>query len=460
MREVLEFPDRFLWGVAASSYQIEGAVDEDGRGESIWDRFCRTPGAVEHGDTGDVACDHYHRYRDDLDLMSTLGVGAYRFSISWPRIHPDGTSAVNAPGVAFYDRLVDAMLERGISPAATLYHWDLPQALQDRGGWTERATVDRFEEYARTMYDALGDRVAMWMTHNEPWMASFIAHLRGVHAPGWTDLQAALRAAHHLLLSHGRAVHAFRDAGASGEVGIVLNLLPTYPVNDTEEGREAAWGSDGYTNRWFLDPVLRGSYPSDTVERFERAGGRLDFVADDDLATIAEPVDFLGVNYYSPRRVGASGKEFGWHVAAAPAGAPTSMLGAEIRPDSLRDLLLRIRDDYGDVPLYVTENGLPAADRLSEDGAVHDPQRIEYVRGHLVAAHEALSCGVDLRGYFLWSFLDNFEWALGYGPRFGLTYVDYPTQRRVPKDSFAFYRDVVASNAVAPTSTVTTGSSR
>jgi beta-glucosidase len=447
----LRFPEGFVWGVATSAYQIEGAVDAAGRGESIWDRFSATPGRTAGGATGAVACDHYHRYVEDLDLLAELGVDAYRFSIAWPRLFPEGAGPLNHAGLDFYERLVDGLLERGIQPAPTLYHWDLPQALQDRGGWVDRDTVGRFVDYATTVFDALGDRVGLWMTHNEPWMASFISHLRGVHAPGLQDLQAALRAAHHLLLSHGQAVAGFRAGGHDGGIGMALNLQPTYPASDRDEDRAAAYGSDGYTNRWFLDPLYRGSYPEDTIERFERAGARIDFVEDGDLATIAQPTDFLGVNYYSCRRISATDEEFGWKVEEPPpVGVPRSGMDVEIFPEGLRDLLRRIHDDYGPLPLYLTENGVPYLDdHVEEGGRVRDPDRIAFLRDHFAAAHRAIEDGVDLRGYFVWSFMDNFEWAAGYGPRFGLVHVDYGDLERTPKDSFRFYAQVVRDNGVS-----------
>ncbi|MDQ3937891.1 MAG: GH1 family beta-glucosidase [Chloroflexota bacterium] len=441
------FPAGFLWGVATSAYQIEGAVSEDGRGESIWDRFCRIPGRIANGETGDVACDHYHRYADDVALLADLGVHAYRFSICWPRLFPDGGTRLNRKGLEFYERLVDLLLERRIAPAVTLYHWDLPQALQDRGGWTNRETVSRFSHYAAAVFDALGDRVALWITHNEPWMASFIGHLRGVHAPGLTDLQAALRAAHHILLSHGEAVQAHRAAGVASPIGIALNLFPTYPVSSSAEDRVAAEASKGYTNRWFLDPIFRREYPADTAARFEQAGASIDFIADGDLQAIASPIDFLGVNYYSPRRVSAADEEFGWRVQpASESGAPLTAIGGEISPYGLTDLLLEIGRDYGSVPLYVTENGCALEDTIAPDGGVHDQQRIDFLERHFAAARRAIDAGVDLRGFFVWSLLDNFEWALGYAPRFGIVYVDYATQRRIPKGSFRFYRDMIAGS--------------
>lgn len=451
----LAFPAGFLWGVGTSAYQIEGAVDADGRGESIWDRFSAAPGAIADGSTGARACDHYHRVESDLDLLAALGVGAYRFSIAWPRLFPDGGSTPNPAGFGFYDRLVDGLLERGIRPAPTLYHWDLPQRLQDRGGWTDRGTVDRFVHYAAAAFEALGDRVRLWMTHNEPWMVSFIGHLRGVHAPGMRDLQAALRAAHHLLLSHGEAVRAFRASGRPGDIGIVLNLLPTYPATGSAADRDAARGSDGYTNRWFLDPLHLARYPQDTIARFERAGGRLDFVADGDMAAIAEPTDFLGVNYYTCRRVSATdpsaNHEFGWRVEEPGPDVPQSAMGAEIYPEGLTATLRRLRDDYGERPLYVTENGVAYRDETPDrTGRVRDQRRISFLRDHIAAVHRALADGVDVRGYFVWSLMDNFEWAAGYGPRFGLAYVDYSTLERVPKDSFRYYAGVIGDNAVVP----------
>lgn len=442
------FPPDFQWGVATSAYQIEGATTADGRGESIWDRFSAMPGRTANGDTGAIACDHYHRYESDLDLLADLGVDAYRFSIAWPRIHPDGGSQLNRAGLDFYDRLVDGLLARGVRPTPTLYHWDLPQVLQDRGGWTDRDTVARFTEYATTVFDALGDRVDQWITHNEPWMASFIAHLRGVHAPGRRDLKSALLAAHHILLSHGMVVAAFRDSGHPGQIGITLNLMPTYPASDSEADRDAAWGSDGFTNRWFLDPLYRSSYPADMIERYERAGGRFDFVADGDLAAIAAPTDFLGVNYYSCRRVSASGEEFGWRVEEPPpAGVPRTAMGVEVFPDGLVDLLRRLRDDYANPRLYITENGYSSYDdHVAADGNVHDPERIAFIRSHLAAARAAIDDGVELRGFYVWSLMDNFEWAAGYEPRFGLVFVDYTDLVRVPKDSFHFYARTIAAN--------------
>ena len=442
------FPPDFLWGVATSSYQIEGAVDADGRGESIWDRFSHTPGRIKDGSYGDVACDHYNRYAADVALMGDLGVRAYRFSIAWPRVFPSGSGALEPRGLAFYDRLVDALLERGIAPMATLYHWDLPQTLEERGGWESRDTVARFAEYADACYRALGDRVPRWITHNEPWVVGMLGYFRGVHAPGKTDLATALRVIHHLLLSHGEAVRAFRASGRSGEIGITLSLAPTYPYTDSDEDRVAATGSDGYTNRWFLDAVLRGSYPEDMVAIYERAVGPLALGRPGDLDVIAAPTNFLGVNYYAPRVVRASTEDtLPWSVLV-PEGRPVTAMGSEIAPGGLFDLLTRLTSDHGRISIHITENGAAFDDSIGPDGRVDDPRRVEFFRDHLGAASRAIAAGVDLRGYFAWSLLDNFEWAEGYSKRFGIVYVEYPTQRRIPKSSARYLESVFRGGAI------------
>jgi beta-glucosidase len=448
----MSFPTDFAWGAATSSYQIEGAVREDGKGPSIWDTFTHTPGRIANGDTGDVACDHYHRWPEDVDLMAAHGLTAYRFSVSWARVQPDGRGAPNQRGLDFYRRLTEALRERGTRPALTLNHWDIPQALQDAGGWQSRDTVDRFADYTRLVVEALGDRVEWWITHNEPWIISALGYRLGIHAPGWRDTEAELRTAHHLLLSHGAAVEAYRASGASAPIGITLNLLPTYPQTDSEADARAAVLSDGYTNRWYLEPVFNGAYPSDMLGYFgERFS--LDWIRDGDLERVARPIDFLGVNYYARRVVRAprpdEQAEFAWVVRTeTTTGIPTSDLGWEMTPDVLRDLLVHLRDTYRSPTIMVTENGCSLRDEVADDGRVHDPRRIAFFDGHLRAVREAIGAGVDVRGYFAWSLLDNFEWAEGYEPRFGLVYVDYATQRRIPKDSFAWYREVIARNDV------------
>ena len=435
-------PADFVWGAATASFQIEGATHEDGRGESVWDRFCATPGKVRNGDTGVVACDFYHRYRDDVRLMRELGIDGFRFSVAWPRVFPQGRGAVNAKGLDFYDRLVDELLGNGITPFLTLFHWDTPQALEDAGGWPVRDTVDAFGEYVTAVAERLGDRVKHWITHNEPWVVSWIGYGWGHHAPGRTSDADALATAHHLLLSHGRAVEIVRSASPGSEVGITLNLDHVYAESTTTEDQAAAAWVDGFHNRWFLDPIFRGSYPEDMLETWADIAPP---VQDGDLETISAPIDFLGVNNYTSPL-----------VAAAPDGARSQIvrredvdrtdMGWEVVPGGLRDLLLRLTRDYRPKAIYVTENGAAYADVRGHDGHVEDPERQAYLEGYISAAAEAVAEGAPLRGYFAWSLLDNFEWAWGYWKRFGLVYIDYPSLERVPKGSFYWYRDLIAAH--------------
>jgi beta-glucosidase len=441
------YPRGFKFGAATAAYQIEGAWDEDGRGESIWDRFCRTPGAVAGGATGDVACDHYHRWREDLDLLAAMRMESYRFSISWPRVQPDGRGALNRRGVRFYRRVLEGLLERGIEPVPTLYHWDLPQALQDTGGWGARDTAERFAEYARLMAEELGDLVAQWITHNEPWVTAFLGHAEGRKAPGVRDWPTALRVSHHLLLSHGLAVQALRAGTPAGTpVGITLNLHPQRPVSDSAEDLAATRIADGYANRWFLDPVLRGSYPEDMIELFARRFGPPDSVLPGDLELIAQPIDFLGVNYYFPHRVAADPTAAPLGLRHASPVGPLTSMGWEQDPSGLHEILVRVRRDYGDVPIAITENGAAFDDGDIVDGYVDDPARVQYLQGHLAALGRAIADGVDVRRYYVWSLLDNFEWEHGYEQRFGIVHVDYGTQRRVPKRSGLWYRDHIAQS--------------
>jgi beta-glucosidase len=445
-------PADFLWGVATSAQQIEGAAGEDGRGESIWDRFASVPGRIADGSDPAVACDHYHRWREDLDLLRRLGVGAYRFSIAWPRVLPDGRGKINPAGLDFYDALVDALLAAGIRPFATLYHWDLPQALQERGGWNTRDTAAAFADYAAVVGRRLGDRVLHWATHNEPWCVATLGHEAGEHAPGHRDPAEALRVGHHLLVSHGWAAQVLRQSAPGAAVGIVLIFSPAYPASDDDADREAARRFDGAFNRWYLEPLLRGRYPEDAVaDRVRRGhlpGPELPFVRRGDLQAIASPLDFLGVNYYS--RVVVRAGEGGEPVAVpvAPVEERTDM-GWEVFPDGLRDLLLRLHREYRPPVLYVTENGMSHTVAPDAAGRVADARRIDYLRAHVAAMREAMAAGVPLGGYFVWSLLDNWEWARGYGQRFGLYHVDYATQRRLPKDSAAWYRDLVAAGPEA-----------
>jgi beta-glucosidase len=433
------FPTDFAWGVATAAYQVEGAVAEDGRGESIWDRFCATEGKVRNGDSGEVACDFYHRHRDDVALMQELGVNAFRISIAWPRVVPEGRGAVNQAGLDFYDRLVDELLAAGIDPFVTLYHWDLPQTLEDRGGWPNRDTVDAFAAYVEAVVARLGDRVEHWITVNEPRVASWLGYGWGMHAPGRTSERDALAAAHHLLLAHGRAVEILRREAPEADVGITLDVFPVYPASDDPSDVAAARHFDGFHNRWFLDPIFRGAYPADLVEHF---GPNAPRVEDGDFSLIAAPLDFMGVNYYR-REVVAHG-ENGARTVHMPDSDYTDM-GWEVSPDGLYDLLLTLRDDVGPKAIYVTENGAAFGDLRAHDGSVRDPERRDYLEEHIEAIGRARAAGVPIAGYFVWSFLDNFEWAHGYGKRFGIVYVDYPTLARIPKSSFYWYRDFIAA---------------
>jgi len=443
-----QFPPAFRFGVATSAYQIEGAADEDGKGESIWDRFSHTPGRVANRDTGDVACDHYHRYEDDLDLIAELGLDTYRFSISWPRILPAGRGRVNQPGLDFYRRLVDAALERGLRPLATLYHWDLPQALEDAGGWAARDTAFAFAEYAAVVIAALGDVVDDWITQNEPWVSAVEGYAQGKKAPGLADWPTALRASHHLLLSHGLAVDVCRAiASAESRIGISLNLAPMIPASDADSDRAAAERADGYHNRWYLDPVLRGHYPADMLRFYESRGVDVGFIADGDEAIIGRPADFLGVNYYSVGRIQDAGDaNFLGFDFLAPR-TPVTAMGWEIAPSAFTDLLIRLERDYGPLRIMITENGAAFADHRN-GGYVDDPQRVAFLAEHVEAARRAYDAGVGVEAYYVWSLLDNFEWESGYGPRFGIVHVDYDTQERTLKKSALWYREFVANQRI------------
>jgi beta-glucosidase len=430
-------PAGFRFGAATASYQIEGAAREDGRGESIWDRFSHKPGAVVNGDTGDVACDHYHRWEADLDLMVELGLESYRFSIAWPRVQPDGRGALNPRGVAFYRRLVEGLLERGIEPVATLYHWDLPQARQEAGGWAIRDTAERFADYAGAMAVELGDVVEGWITHNEPWVVAILGHAYGRKAPGIRDWPTALTVAHHLLLSHGLAVDALR-AQVKAPVGITLNLNPMRPLTDADTA--AAARMDAHQNRWFLDPVLRGAYPMELLEHYEHTFGALPQLNPEDMDVISRPIDFLGVNYYFPTTVRESLESPLQAESVVPRGRTTAM-GWDVDASGLHDLLLRLRADYGDLEIWITENGAAFDDETLVDGVVEDPSRVTYLSEHLDALRGAVADGVDVRRYHAWSLLDNFEWEHGFDKRFGIVRVDYATQERIPKRSALWYRD-------------------
>jgi beta-glucosidase len=467
--DALQFPAGFLWGSATASYQIEGAVTEGGRTPSIWDTFSHTPGRVERGETGDVADDHYHRFREDVAIMARLGLTSYRFSVSWPRITPqvtaDDLGPVNPEGIGFYSDLVDELIAAGISPSITLYHWDLPQALEDAGGWTSRRTAERFGEYAEVVAAALGDRVPLFITLNEPWCSAYLGYASGVHAPGRTDDAAALTAVHHLNLAHGLAATAIRRAAPTSRVALTLNLAWVRPETDSPEDAEAARRVDGLQNRVFLDPVLKGTYPAD-VQADTAAVTDWSFVQPGDLEVIAAPIDVVGVNYYSPTYVRhwtrerpkehadghGEGKASPW-IACDDVEFPFQQgrktdMGWSIDPRGMTELLLRVAREAPGCEIMVTENGAAFPDVLEANGRVIDTDRIDYLRGHLAAVHEAIEAGAPVTGYYLWSLLDNFEWAWGYGKRFGIVHVDYNTQVRTPKDSALFYADVIGRNAL------------
>ncbi|MFP1601072.1 glycoside hydrolase family 1 protein [Microbacterium sp. 2216-1] len=469
------FPDGFLFGAATAAYQIEGAAFEDGRTASIWDAFARVPGAVINAENGDVACDHYHRYADDVALMKDLGLKAYRFSTSWSRVRPDA-GPVNPKGVDFYSRLVDELLAADIVPWLTLHHWDMPQALEERGGWASREVVDRFTEYALTMHDALGDRVQHWTTLNEPWCSSFLSYTAGVHAPGRTSIRDGLLASHHLLLAHGRAVQALRERDAGLDLGITLNLTVADPADPTDpRDVDAARRIDGQFNRWFLDPLFRGAYPADIVRDLREVDADAvsawqEAVHDGDLEAISTPLDALGVNYYHgellsghPQPGGGDphqtdGLDLRETASPFPAdadvhwverGLPRTAMGWEVQPEGLTRLLVRVAEEYAPgVTLYVTENGVAYDDTVDAEGQVPDVDRAEFVRAHLAAVVDAVAQGVDVRGYFYWSLMDNFEWSWGYAKRFGIVRVDYETQQRTVKQSGREYARIIAARAV------------
>ncbi|MEU5179323.1 GH1 family beta-glucosidase [Streptomyces longwoodensis] len=436
-------PHDFLWGTATSAYQIEGAVAEDGRAPSIWDTFSHTPGKTAGGDHGDVACDHYHRWREDIALMRRLGANAYRLSVAWPRVVPGGDGPPNPKGLDFYDQLVDGLLAAGITPSVTLYHWDLPQVLQDRGGWPERDTAEHFAAYAAVVADRLGDRVRHWATLNEPLCSAWIGHLEGLMAPGLTDLTAAVRASYHLLLGHGLAAQALRAAVPDAEVGIVNNLSTVHAASDRPEDVAAARRMDGHTNRWWLDPVHGRGFPADMRELYgvdlpEQPG---------DLETIAAPLDWLGLNYYFPQTVADDPDGPAPYVRSVRrSGVPRTGMDWEVDASGIETLLMRLTDDYGARRLYVTENGSAYPDVVRPDGAIDDPERQEYLVGHLAACASAARRGAPLAGYFAWSLLDNFEWAYGYDKRFGLVHVDYRTQARTIKGTGHRYADIIRSH--------------
>ncbi len=442
-KKILQFPKDFVWGAATASYQIEGAWNEDEKGESIWDRFSHTPGKVQDGDTGDMACDHYHRWEDDLKMIKQLGLKAYRFSTAWPRVLPSGTGTVSEAGLDFYSKLVDGLLKLDIEPYITLYHWDLPQKLQDKGGWPARDIVDAFVEYADLVSRVLGDRVKNWITLNEPWVSAFVGYYYGAHAPGHKSQHEALAAAHHLLLAHGNAVPVIRRNSHGSNVGITLNLTPQVPASPSVADRDAANWVDGHINRWFLDPLVGRGYPQDMVNAY---GDEMAFVQAGDMETLSVPVDFIGINYYHRSVVRSEKVSEAENAPQTVFSGDVTEMGWEVHPESLYKMLGRLYFDYDFPVIHITENGAAYVDEVSADGEVHDPKRVSYYVRHLEQVHRAIEAGIPVKGYFAWSLMDNFEWAYGYSKRFGLVYVNYQTQQRIMKDSAKWYQAIIEKN--------------
>ncbi len=445
----LIFPKDFEWGAATASYQIEGAYNEDGKGESIWDKFTHQKGNVANNDTGDRACDHYHRYQEDVELMKKIGLETYRFSIAWPRIMPAGKGKINQKGIDFYKRLVDELLKAGIKPAATLYHWDLPQKLQEMGGWENRDTAKYFNQYAQIMYRELGDLVPRWITHNEPFVVSMLGNLWGEHAPGFKDRKKALQVAHNLLLSHGMAVKSFRESGIEAEIGITLNLSQVYSKTDSKKDQLAKDYLDAFNNRWFLDPVFKGKYPDKLMTLYQEKFDKPFEIKAGDLEIISRDIDFLGINYYSRALVKYDENEMLNFKSVKPKGSDYTAMDWEVYPQGLTDLLLRLDAEYTKKPIFITENGAAYDDQIAADGSVHDSERVDYLEKHFRAAQQAIEKGVNLAGYYVWSLMDNFEWAYGYSKRFGIIYLDYDNgQTRILKDSAKMYSKVIENNYI------------
>lgn len=447
--EERRFPEGFTWGVATASYQIEGAYDEDGRGETIWDRFCAVPGNVLNGDDGKVACDHYHRYETDVELMKNMGMKAYRFSIAWSRIFPKGYGEVNEKGIAFYGRLIDKLMEAGIEPYITLYHWDLPQVLQDIGGWANPEMPNYFLEYAKVVMDAFGDRVKKWITLNEPYCAAFLGNYEGRHAPGYHDFSTAVRAAYHMYVGHGLVVDYFRKHPCSGEIGITLNLMGRLPLTDSPADIRAATVADGYLNRWFAEPIIYGRYPQDMIDLYRLKGIVLPEFKEEHLKMMSQKLDFVGLNYYNDFWVKSD--ETAWPLGFKienPKYVQVNDRNWPVTEQGFLKMLLRMKEEYGIEKIYITENGTSFPDVVSMDGKVEDGSRKDYLHRHLNALWEAISMGVDVRGYFQWSLYDNFEWGCGYSSRFGIVYVDFNTQERIVKESGRWYSEAARRNAI------------
>jgi beta-glucosidase len=446
MENRITFPHNFIWGAATASYQIEGAWNEDGKGESIWDRFSHMPGKVENGESGDIACDHYHRYPEDIKILKELGIKSYRLSISWSRIFPDGKGKINPKGIEFYKKLIGLLLENGIKPAVTLYHWDLPQKLQDIGGWANREVVNYYEQYVRYIFKELGDMVPIWITMNEPAVHAFQGHAFGSHAPGIKDYSTAFQVTHHILLAHGKAVRAYREMDFKGEIGITLNMGHLYPLTDSEEDKLALAKADGLDNRWFADPVLKGKYPAEIVELLSEKVV-LPEILPGDMEIISTPIDFLGVNNYS-RCVVKKDPNGEWltEVGYVRTQNDKTEMDWEVYPEGLYDLLMRIHKDYKGIKIIITENGAAFKDIVNREGKIEDDMRLDYIYRYLTQAKRAIEDGVNLAGYYVWSFMDNIEWAYGSSKRFGIVHVDFKTLKRTIKKSGYWYSDVIKNN--------------
>ncbi|MDP4549641.1 GH1 family beta-glucosidase [Alkalihalobacillus macyae] len=439
----IDFPKTLKWGAATASYQIEGAANEDGRSPSIWDTFSHAPGNVQNGDHGDEACNSYHLYKEDVQHLKKLGVDLYRFSISWPRVMPEGRGELNPKGVAYYQNLIDELIENGIEPMITLYHWDLPQVLQDEGGWENRDTIDAFNEYAIAMFKEFGDQVRQWITINEPWCASFLSNYLGIHAPGKKDLQAGVDVAHHLMVAHGKAVQSFRELLPNGEIGYAPNSGWLEPFSSKQEDIDACKRGMMWQKEWFMDPVFKGAYPEELISIFEKHNAKLK-LEDGDLELISQPIDFMGINYYTGGLGRYKEGEGLFEVEEVPLDYRKTDIGWPIYSDGFYNILTDLHETYGDVPIYITENGA-CYNHEVEDGRVHDIERIDYLKQHLTALHRAIKSGVPIKGYIVWSLLDNFEWAFGYEKRFGIIHVNYRTFERTPKDSYYWYRQTITN---------------
>ncbi|KGE18775.1 GH1 family beta-glucosidase [Paenibacillus wynnii] len=438
---IYQFPKGFKWGTATASYQVEGAYNQDGRGMSIWDSFSKTPGKVLNGDNGDIACDSYNRYEEDIALMKKLGITSYRFSIAWPRVYPEGTGLENKKGLDYYEKFVDKLLENGIEPMCTLYHWDLPQALQDNGGWTNRETIDAYVHYTETVFKRLSGKVKNWLTFNEPWCVAFLSHELGHHAPGWTDLQAALDVAHHLLVAHGRTVKLFRELGCEGQIGIAPNTEWQIPYSNKEEDLAATRRRHMYLNMWFTDPVFKGEYPQELLSYYRDKGYNVP-VQPGDMEIIAQPTDILGINYYSSTVIRSAPGNGVLELDYVDVEMEKTDFGWNIYPEGFFNVLTWVKEEYGDIPIVITENGA-CYEAEKKDGRVDDRKRTLYLRKHLIQLHRAIESGVNIKGYMCWSMMDNFEWAFGYTKPFGLVHIDFKTLERTPKDSFYWYQGLV-----------------